>query len=149
IPGEGPAHRSHRGAIEAAPTRNDRRHRRSKVPVADRNAMSHGEGLAPPKRHWVMLCVLLGIALANLSSAIVNIALPDISRSFASSHAATVWVVNAYQVAGMVCLLPIAALGESLGLKRVYAAGLAIFTLASLACALSPTLTVLIGARLF
>jgi MFS transporter, DHA2 family, multidrug resistance protein len=111
--------------------------------------MSYGDGLAPPKRHWVMLCVLLGIALSNLGSAIVNIALPDISRSFASSQAATVWVVNAYQVAGMVCLLPIAVLGESLGLKRVYAGGLAIFTLASLACALSPTLTGLICARLF
>ena len=57
-------------------------------------------------------------------------------------------MVNGYQLAVTVCLLPVAALSESLGLKRAYAAGLAIFTLASLACALSPTLPVLVCARI-
>ena len=50
------------------------------------------------------------------------------------------WVVNSYQLAVTVCLLPVASLGESLGLKRVYGFGLALFTVASLGCALSPTL---------
>ena len=80
--------------------------------------MNQMDGLPAPERRWAMLCVLLGVALSNLSSAVVNIALPDISRSFASSEAAVVWVVNAYQLAGTVCLLPIAGLAESLGLKR-------------------------------
>jgi MFS family permease len=48
-----------------------------------------------------------------------------------SSDAATVWVVNAYQLSATVCFLPVASLAESLGLKRVCAAGLAIFVLAS------------------
>jgi MFS transporter, DHA2 family, multidrug resistance protein len=109
--------------------------------------MSQMDGLPASERRWAMLCVLLGVALSNLSSAVVNIALPDISRSFASSEAAVVWVVNAYQLAGTVCLLPIAGLAESLGLKRVYAAGLAIFTLASLGCVLSPSLPALVFAR--
>lgn len=95
-----------------------------------------------------MLCILLGLGLSSLGSAIVNIALPSISRSFASSDAATVWVVNAYQLSATVCLLPIASLVELLGLKRVYAAGLAIFVLASLGCAFAPTLPVLVSARL-
>jgi len=95
-----------------------------------------------------MLSVLLSLALSALSSAIANIALPSIAHTFASSDAAAVWVVNGYQVAVLVCLLPVAALSESLGLKRAYAAGLAIFTLASLGCALSPTLAVLVGARI-
>ncbi len=82
-----------------------------------------------------MLCILLGLGLSSLGSAIANIALPNISRSFASSDAATVWVVNAYQLSATVCLLPVASLAESLGLKRVYATGLAIFVLASLGCA--------------
>ncbi|OAE99636.1 transporter [Bradyrhizobium centrolobii] len=106
------------------------------------------ECLAASKRRWVMLCILLGLGLSSLGSAIVNIALPNVSRSFASSDAATVWVVNAYQLSATVCLLPVASLAESLGLKRVYAAGLAIFVLASLGCAFAPTLPMLVSARL-
>jgi DHA2 family multidrug resistance protein-like MFS transporter len=106
------------------------------------------ERLAASKRRWVMLCILLGLGLSSLGSAIVNIALPNISRSFASSNAAAVWVVNAYQLSATICLLPIASLAESLGLKRVYAAGLAVFVLASLGCAFAPTLPMLVSARL-
>lgn len=106
------------------------------------------ESLTASKRRWAMLCILVGLGLSSLGSAIANIALPDISRSFSSSDAATVWVVNAYQLSATVCLLPIASLVESLGLKRVYATGLGIFVLASLACAFAPTLPTLVGARL-
>ena len=56
--------------------------------------------------------------------------------------------MNSYQLAVTVCLLPVASLGESLGLRRIYGFGLALFTVASLACALSPTLPVLVAARL-
>jgi MFS transporter, DHA2 family, multidrug resistance protein len=109
----------------------------------------HGaESLTASDRRWAMLCILLGLGLSSLGSAIVNIALPNISRSFASSDAATVWVVNAYQLSATVCLLPVASLAESLGLKRVYAAGLAIFVLASSGCAFAPTLPMLVSARL-
>src|ERR1700748_131598 len=102
----------------------------------------HGvEYLTASKRRLALFCILLGLGLSSLGSAIVNIALPDISRSFATSDAATVWVVNAYQLSATVCLLPVSAIGESIGLKRVYATGLIVFTLASLACALSPNLT--------
>ncbi|WP_141688242.1 MFS transporter [Bradyrhizobium paxllaeri] len=74
------------------------------------------ECLTASKRRWVMLCILLGLGLSSLGSAIVNIALPNISRSFESSDAATVWVVNAYQLSATVCLLLVASLAESLGL---------------------------------
>ncbi len=110
--------------------------------------MEDVECLTASKRRWTMLCVLLGLGLSSLGSAIANIALPNISSSFASSDAATVWVVNAYQLSAAVCLLPIASLAESLGLKRVYATGLAVFTLASIGCAFAPTLPVLVAARL-
>lgn len=53
------------------------------------------ECLTASKRRWEMLCILLGLGLSSLGSAIVNIALPNISHSLASSDAATVWVVNA------------------------------------------------------
>jgi MFS transporter, DHA2 family, multidrug resistance protein len=106
------------------------------------------ECLTASRRRWAMLCILLGLGLSALGSAIVNIALPNISRSFASSDAVTVWVVNAYQLSATVCLLPVASLAESLGLKRAYAGGLAIFVLASLGCAFAPTLPMMVSARL-
>ncbi|MBC5785427.1 MFS transporter [Ramlibacter sp. USB13] len=94
-----------------------------------------------------MAAILLGIALSVLDSSIVNLALPDITRHFGASPAAAVWVVNAYQLATLGVLLPCAQLGERFGYKRVYVAGLAVFTVASLACVLAPTLPLLAAAR--
>jgi MFS transporter, DHA2 family, multidrug resistance protein len=95
-----------------------------------------------------MACALLGVVLAGLDSAIANIALPTIARSLSASDASTIWVVNSYQLAVTICLLPASTLGEIWGLKRVYGYGLALFTIASLACALSPTLPILVASRL-
>lgn len=110
--------------------------------------MTEQDGLPPGQRRWVMGCALLGVTLAGLDSAIANIALPTIARELAATDASTVWVVNAYQLAVTVCLLPAASLGESVGLKRIYGFGLALFTVASLGCALAPTLDILVAARL-
>jgi DHA2 family multidrug resistance protein-like MFS transporter len=95
-----------------------------------------------------MVCILIGVVLSGLDSAIANIALPTIARELIASDAATIWVVNGYQLAAAVCLLPAASLGEILGAKRVYAFGLILFGAASLACAISPNLPVLVAARL-
>jgi len=111
-------------------------------------ANQESEGLPTPRRYLVLACVLCGVALMSLDGAIANIALPTMARDLGASDASTVWVVNIYQLGSVICLLPAAALGEILGLKRVYAFGLVLFTLSSLACALSPTLPALILARL-
>src|SRR2546430_8808102 len=76
-------------------------------------------------------------------------ALPiSIARDFGATSAASIWVVNAYQLAILVVLLPLSSLGEVVAYRRVSQAGLAVFTLASLACAYAPTLLVLSIARL-
>jgi DHA2 family multidrug resistance protein-like MFS transporter len=111
-------------------------------------AAGESEGLPARRRTLVMLSVVCGVLLMSLDGAIANIALPTIARDLKVSDAATVWVVNAYNVGSVICLLPAAALGEIFGLKRVYAFGLILFTLSSLACALAPSLAVLIAARL-
>lgn len=105
------------------------------------------DGLPVPQRYWAMVAILLGIALTVLDATIVNLALPDITRDFGTSPAAAVWVVNAYQLATLSLLLPCASLGERLGYRRVYLAGLVVFTLASLACVLAPSLLLLASAR--
>lgn len=111
--------------------------------------MNDSDGLPPGRRQWVMSCALLGVVLAGLDSAIANIALPTIASDLGATDAATIWVVNSYQLAVTICLLPAAALGEIWGLKRIYGIGLVLFTIASLGCALSPTLPLLVASRLF
>ena len=105
------------------------------------------DGLPVPERYWAMVAILLGISLSVLDSTVVNLALPDITRHFGATPASAVWVVNAYQLATLVLLLPCAQLGERVGYRRVYLAGLAVFTVASLACVVAPTLLLLAGAR--
>jgi len=75
------------------------------------------------------------------------VALPTIARDFRASAAASIWVINAYQLAILLVLLPFASLGEIVGYRRVSQAGLAVFTLASLACAFAPNLLSLSLAR--
>jgi DHA2 family multidrug resistance protein-like MFS transporter len=82
-----------------------------------------------------------------LDGAIANVALPTIARDLEASPAASIWVVNAYQLAITVALLPLASLGDIMGYRRVYRAGLAVFTVASLGCALSDSLVTLTLAR--
>jgi DHA2 family multidrug resistance protein-like MFS transporter len=106
------------------------------------------DGLPVPRRYWSVLTIWLALAMAVLDGAIANVALPTIARELHTSPAASIWIVNAYQLAITVCLLPLAALGDKLGYRRVYMAGLAVFTLGSLACALSHTLSALTAARI-
>src|SRR6266446_7670622 len=105
------------------------------------------DGLPLPRRYWAIAAIALAIAMSVLDSTIVNIALPSIARDFGATSAASIWVVNAYQLAILVVLLPLASLGEVVGYRRVSQAGLAVFTLASLACACAPTLLTLSIAR--
>ncbi|HVY14036.1 MAG TPA: MFS transporter [Rhodopila sp.] len=100
------------------------------------------------RQRWVSACVLCGVALSSLDSAVANIALPTIARQLVTTDASTIWVVNGYQLSSAACLLPAAALGEILGLKRVYLFGLIVFMLSSMACALAPSIDVLVAARI-
>ncbi|MGZ3402855.1 MAG: MFS transporter, partial [Phenylobacterium sp.] len=108
---------------------------------------SRPDGLPVPRRYWSVAAIWLAMAMSVLDGAIANVALPTIARELHASAASSIWVVNAYQLAITVTLLPLAALGDRLGYRRVYMAGLAVFTLGSLGCALSHTLPTLTAAR--
>ncbi len=110
--------------------------------------MSSTDGLPLPRRYWAMLTVALAVAMSVLDTAIANVALPTIAADVRTSPAASIWVVNAYQLAVTVSLLPLASLGELYGYRRVYQIGLAVFTFASFACALSSSLAALTAARI-
>jgi MFS transporter, DHA2 family, multidrug resistance protein len=110
--------------------------------------IEHADGLPKPQRNWAILTIALGIVMAVMDGAIANVALPTIARDLDASPAFSIWIVNGYQLAITISLLPLASLGEIIGYRRVYLAGLALFTLASLFCALSHTLLLLTVARI-
>jgi len=106
------------------------------------------DGLPPARRRWAMAALMTGVSMASLDTAIANTALPELARQLHASAAGSVWIVNIYQLAMVATLLPCAALGERIGYRRVATGGLALFTLASLFCALAWNLPLLVGARL-
>jgi DHA2 family multidrug resistance protein-like MFS transporter len=105
------------------------------------------DGVPVPQRYWAILAIALGLTLAVLDGAIANVALPTIAHDLDASPASSIWVVNAYQLAVTISLLPLASLGDIYGYRRVYQYGLVVFTLASLCCALSESLLTLTLAR--
>jgi MFS transporter, DHA2 family, multidrug resistance protein len=110
--------------------------------------IEHADGLPLPQRNWAILTIALGLIMAVMDGAIANVALPTIARDLDASPAFSIWIVNGYQLAITISLLPLASLGEIIGYRRVYLAGLLLFTLASLFCALSHTLLLLTVARI-
>ncbi len=100
------------------------------------------------ERKWLILTsVSLGSLMATLDGSIVNIALPAIETDFRIGLNAVEWVVVAYLLVVGSLLLPFGRLGEVLTFKRVYLAGFAIFTLASVCCGASPNAAMLVAFR--
>ena len=105
------------------------------------------DGLPTPQRYWAVAAMWLALTMAVLDTAIANVALPAIARDLHAAAAASIWVVNAYQLTILVTLLPLAALGEIVEYRRVFMAGLVMFVLASIGCTFARTLPELAGAR--
>jgi EmrB/QacA subfamily drug resistance transporter len=82
-----------------------------------------------------------------LDNLVVNVALPSIRRDFGASVQSLEWVVSAYVLSFAVLLLTGAALGDRFGRKRMFVAGIALFTVSSAAAAIAPTAGLLIAAR--
>jgi MFS transporter, DHA2 family, multidrug resistance protein len=105
------------------------------------------DGLPAHRRRWAVAAIFTALAMASLDTAIANVALPAIAADLKVSPADVVWVVNVYQIALVATLLPLGALGEIVGHQRIYLAGLILFTLASLGCAMAWSLPSLLAAR--
>ena len=92
--------------------------------------------------------VLIGVFVSSLDLFIVNIAFPDLKRSFPSSSLSDLsWVLSAYAITFAALLMPAGRWADRSGRKRAYLAGLTLFTLASAICAAAPSLDALIAAR--
>jgi DHA2 family multidrug resistance protein-like MFS transporter len=112
--------------------------------------ISHDDGEAPhvrPSRTMAVIATTIGTIVSMMDQTVANTALPTIARDVNATAAASIWVINAYQLALTVAIVPLASLGDILGYSRVYRMGLLCFVVASLACVFSHTLDELVAAR--
>lgn len=100
-------------------------------------------------RSWVLVAVCLGQFMIQLDLTVVNVALPEMSRSLGASTSVLQWVVDAYNLTVAALLLAGGRAGDRIGHKRVYLAGLVTFGLGSALCAAAPDVSALIGFRVF
>jgi EmrB/QacA subfamily drug resistance transporter len=99
------------------------------------------------RRNWTLGIVSVALFMTVLDNLVVSVALPSIRRDLGASIQSLEWTVNAYVLAYAVLLLTGAALGDRFGRKRMFLAGLSLFTAASAAAALAPTSDLLVAAR--
>jgi EmrB/QacA subfamily drug resistance transporter len=103
---------------------------------------------AGDRRRWIALVVVcLAMFMNALDGSIVNVALPDIQRSLHFTQSGLTWVVDAYLISFGSFLLMAGRLGDLVGRKKVFLAGVALFTLASIACGSADSQAMLVGAR--
>jgi EmrB/QacA subfamily drug resistance transporter len=100
-----------------------------------------------PSAGWTLAIVSIGLFMVVLDNLVINVALPSIHRSLGASIESLEWTVNSYVLAYAVLLLTGAALGDRIGRKRMFMAGIALFTVSSAAAALAPSTGALIAAR--
>src|SRR5262249_26299538 len=98
-------------------------------------------------RPWVLAATILGSSMAFIDGSVVNVALPALQRSLGATVADLPWVVEAYMLFFSALLLVGGALGDRLGRRRVYTAGILLFAGASAACGLAPSARLLVAAR--
>jgi EmrB/QacA subfamily drug resistance transporter len=101
----------------------------------------------PSDRKWILIAITLGSALAFMDGSVVNVALPTLQSTFHATSSAIQWVIQAYALFGAALLLLGGAIGDRYGRRLTFLTGIALFALASAACAASQSLGQLIAAR--
>lgn len=102
---------------------------------------------APENGGWVLFAVILGSSLAFIDGTVVNVALPFLQADLDATATGVQWVVQAYSLFLASLILVGGSLGDTLGRRRMYVIGVAVFTVASIVAAVAPNLETLIGAR--
>ena len=99
------------------------------------------------KRWWALMVLCLGVLMIVLDTTIVNVALPSIRADLGFTETSLVWVVNAYMLTFGGFLLLGGRLGDIYGHRKMFLLGITLFTVASLACGISTTQTMLVASR--
>ncbi|NLI26552.1 MAG: MFS transporter [Acetobacter sp.] len=104
-------------------------------------------GLHGRMRLWAMTAITLSVLLSVLDYSSANIALPVMAQDLGVSQAQSIWIVNAYQFASLVTLLPFSSLGSRIGYSRMCEIGIVVFLLSSILCAVASSLPFMMFAR--
>lgn len=96
---------------------------------------------------WVLVSLSLSMLLSSLGTSIANVGLPTLVETFSASFQSVQWVVLAYLLAITTLIVSVGRLGDLTGRRRLLLSGISLFTLASMLCAIAPTLGLLIAAR--
>jgi DHA2 family multidrug resistance protein-like MFS transporter len=115
--------------------------------AAQLDGQDKSDGLPKKARYWAVTAIWLALLMAVVDSSIANVALPTIAKDLRAPAVESIWIVNAYQLAIVISLLPLAALGEIVTFRRIFLAGLALFVLASVACCFARSVPELALAR--
>src|SRR5258707_13853956 len=99
------------------------------------------------RQRLTLLTAILGSAVVTIDSSVINVALPAIARDLGGGLSAQQWVSNAYLLSLGSLILVGGSLGDIYGERRVFEIGVAAFGVVSIACAVAPTIGVLIVAR--
>ena len=105
------------------------------------------DGLPVPRRYWAVVVMVLGITITVFDASMSNVSLPAISASLGIPASQSVWVVLAYSLTVVGCLLPLSAVAERVGFRLMFGLGMGVFLTASLSAALSSTMTQLVASR--
>jgi EmrB/QacA subfamily drug resistance transporter len=115
--------------------------------VSDRQSPTHGRDRGVPHQTWTLVLASMGVFMTALDTLVVTTSLPVLRVSLHGSLSSLEWTVNAYNLAFACLLLTGAALGDRFGRRRMFTIGIGVFTAASAAAALSPSVGALVAAR--
>jgi EmrB/QacA subfamily drug resistance transporter len=107
----------------------------------------HMAGGSPLRTTFALLAVAAGLFMGLLDLSIVSIVIPEIGRSLDAGFTEMSWVINAYILVTAAAIIPAGKLGDAIGRKRVFGAGMALFAVASLLCGIAPNAGTLIAFR--
>src|SRR5271166_2825378 len=122
---------------------------RMKSPCDDALIRSHFAVLPCGRQRgaWVLAATIIASSMAFIDSTVVNVALPALQSSFAASLVSVQWVVEAYGLTLAALILVGGSTGDLFGRRRMFLLGVAVFTIASVACGLAQSIQLLIAAR--
>lgn len=103
--------------------------------------------IGPSRGSWILAATVLGSSMEFIDGTVVNLALPNLQRSFAATGTEVQWVVEGYALFLSALLLVGGSLGDRFGLRRIFLAGVALFACASIACGVSSSVAELVTAR--
>src|SRR6266508_29739 len=108
------------------------------------------DGMPAGWPRWLAVATItIGLMMSVLSNSMTNLALPYIAQDLNITAESSIWIVNATQIALIISLLPVSALADIVGYRHVYRFGLVLFSVASVGCALAPSLPWLLLGRTF